>query len=160
MVDERLDALRPLRQLLAGGDVLSRPHVERALRELPGCRLINGYGPTENTTFTCCYTISSNDLVSTNDLGAPAELGLGDVSIGAPIARIEAHILDNAMQPLRGTLVPIPVESATNPLPAKLAAAILAILSDLSGEDLSKADAGTTFLELGFDSLFLSQVAQ
>ena len=29
--------------------------VQRLLRELPGCSLINGYGPTENTTFTCCH---------------------------------------------------------------------------------------------------------
>jgi non-ribosomal peptide synthetase component F len=53
MVDYRLEALGGLRQLLAGGDVLSAQHVKRVLRELPGVRLINGYGPTENTTFTC-----------------------------------------------------------------------------------------------------------
>ena len=57
MVDQRPDALRPLTQLLAGGDVLSPSHVRKALALLPRCRLINGYGPTENTTFTCCYTI-------------------------------------------------------------------------------------------------------
>ncbi|MFL6235263.1 MAG: amino acid adenylation domain-containing protein, partial [Thermoanaerobaculia bacterium] len=57
MVNERLEALRPLRQLLAGGDVLSPSHVRRALEGLPGCTLINGYGPTENTTFTTCYPI-------------------------------------------------------------------------------------------------------
>ncbi len=57
MVDQRLPGLLPLRQLLTGGDVLSPPHVARALAALPDCRLINGYGPTENTTFTCCYTI-------------------------------------------------------------------------------------------------------
>ncbi|HSU82438.1 MAG TPA: AMP-binding protein, partial [Thermoanaerobaculia bacterium] len=55
MVDDRLEALRPLRQLLAGGDVLSPPHVRRALEGLPGLTLINGYGPTEGTTFTCCF---------------------------------------------------------------------------------------------------------
>ena len=45
-----------LRQLLAGGDVLSPGARARGLS--PGCRaarLINGYGPTENTTFTCCH---------------------------------------------------------------------------------------------------------
>ena len=88
MVDERLDALRPLRQLVVGGDVLSRPHVERVVRAMPGCRLINGYGPTENTTFTCCFTIT------------PENLGPGSVPIGNPIARREAHVLDDAMCPV------------------------------------------------------------
>ncbi|WP_282119265.1 non-ribosomal peptide synthetase/type I polyketide synthase [Ruegeria atlantica] len=36
----------------------------------------------------------------------------------------------------------------------------LAILSDVSGEDLGPEDASATFLELGFDSLFLGQVTQ
>src|SRR5206468_3774803 len=42
VVDERPEALRQVRQLLAGGDVLSPVHVARALRELPELRLING----------------------------------------------------------------------------------------------------------------------
>ena len=87
-VDDRIDALRPLRQLLAGGDVLSPPHVKRVLNELPGCRLINGYGPTENTTFTCCYTISGSDWCG------------GPVPIGEPIAHTSVRILDDLMQPV------------------------------------------------------------
>ena len=40
-------------QLLAGGDVLSAaPGPCVLLRELPDCRMVNGYGPTESTTFT------------------------------------------------------------------------------------------------------------
>ena len=62
MVDERLDDLGGLRQLLAGGDVLSVDHVRRVLRAHPRLRLINGYGPTENTTFTCCQTLRESDL--------------------------------------------------------------------------------------------------
>ncbi len=42
----------------------------------------------------------------------------------------------------------------------KTQAAILSILHDLSGSDLSQENADTSFLELGFDSLLLSQVAQ
>src|SRR5262249_52529289 len=53
MVEHRLEALRGLRHLLAGGDILSPRSVSRAARELRGCQIINGYGPTENTTFTC-----------------------------------------------------------------------------------------------------------
>src|SRR5438046_271488 len=47
MVDQQLEQLRGLRQLLAGGDVLFVPHVLKVLREIPTCRVINGYGPTE-----------------------------------------------------------------------------------------------------------------
>ena len=48
IVDDRPELLGGLRQLLAGGDVLSADHVRRALRALPpGAVMINGYGPTE-----------------------------------------------------------------------------------------------------------------
>ena len=40
-----LDELRTLKQLLAGGDVLSPPLVRKVLSEIPGITLINGYGP-------------------------------------------------------------------------------------------------------------------
>ncbi len=56
-VEEGLAPLGGLRQLLAGGDVLSRPHVERALAALPNVDLINGYGPTENTTFSTTHRL-------------------------------------------------------------------------------------------------------
>ena len=87
MVDTRLQALRPLRQLLAGGDVLSPPHVGRALHALPGCTLVNGYGPTENTTFTCCYTIRPGDET-------------GPIPIGTPIHGSTVHVLDADLQPV------------------------------------------------------------
>ena len=88
MVDSQIESLRGVRQLLAGGDVLSVPHVEKALRELPDCRLINGYGPTENTTFTCCHTVSRDE-----PLGA-------SVPIGRPIANTRVFILDRNGQPV------------------------------------------------------------
>ena len=46
MVMDHLDALKPLRQLLAGGDVLAVPHVRTLLKAAPALRLINGDGPT------------------------------------------------------------------------------------------------------------------
>jgi amino acid adenylation domain len=88
MVETQIDGLRGVRQLLAGGDVLSVPHVERVLRELPACRLINGYGPTENTTFTCCHTVRRDE-----PLGA-------SVPIGRPIANTRVFILDHWCQPV------------------------------------------------------------
>ncbi len=88
MVDERLEDLRGVRQLLAGGDVLSVPHVRKVLTELPGCTLINGYGPTENTTFTCCHPMTTVDAVGNS------------VSIGKPIANTEVYILDRQLRPV------------------------------------------------------------
>ena len=57
MVDERLDDLAGVRQLLTGGDVMSPAAARAAALARPGCRLINGYGPTEVTTFTTCYEV-------------------------------------------------------------------------------------------------------
>jgi aspartate racemase len=87
MVEERLADLRCLRQLLAGGDVLSPAQVERFLREAAGCTLINGYGPTENTTFSCTYEMKE------------ATQFASAVPIGRPIANTEAYILDEQMEP-------------------------------------------------------------
>ena len=89
MVDERLEDLRGVRQLFAGGDVLSVAHVKRVLREVPGCRLVNGYGPTESTTFACCHPITSEDLQAS-------------VPIGRPIANTTVYVLDRRLN-----LVPV-----------------------------------------------------
>ncbi len=89
MVESHLEGLRPVRQLAAGGDVLSPELVRRALAGLPGVTLINGYGPTENTTFTCCYGMRS-----------AADLGAGPVPIGRPIANTQVYVLDAAFQPV------------------------------------------------------------
>lgn len=88
LVDHQLDALAGLRQLLAGGDVLSPTHVARALAALPGCQLINGYGPTENTTFTCCYRIPRAGWEG------------GPVPIGTPINGTYVRLLDDNMKPV------------------------------------------------------------
>ena len=84
MVYLRLEGLRPLRQLLAGGDVLSPTHVTKVLRALPTLSLINGYGPTENTTFSCCYRIP------------PDYSGATAVPIGPAIRGTTVHLLDEA----------------------------------------------------------------
>lgn len=86
MVDEHLPDLKGLRYLLAGGDVLSPDHVRRAFEALPGTTLINGYGPTENTTFTCCHTITRADI------GKPA------IPIGRPVGNTKVHILDSRLR--------------------------------------------------------------
>ncbi|MGZ4135813.1 MAG: amino acid adenylation domain-containing protein, partial [Tumebacillaceae bacterium] len=83
-----VERLRSVRQLLAGGDVLSAAHVKKLLRQLPEMVVINGYGPTENTTFTCCYRVEH-----------PEQIGQS-VPIGRPIANTEIYVLDEQMQPV------------------------------------------------------------
>ncbi|HEX3554223.1 MAG TPA: amino acid adenylation domain-containing protein [Thermoanaerobaculia bacterium] len=87
MIERNLPGLAPLRQLLAGGDALSPRHVRELLAALPALRLINGYGPTEGTTFSCCQTLGP-------------EPGSGPVPIGRPIADTRAHPLDAGGRPV------------------------------------------------------------
>ncbi len=90
MVDEELAGLAPLAQLLAGGDALSPPRVRAALAGLPATVLVNGYGPTEGTTFTCCERLAGSAGL---DAGAA-------VPIGRPIANARVHVLDARLEPV------------------------------------------------------------
>jgi len=88
MIDSQIESFGSLRQVLAGGDVLSVTHVKRLLAAWPDLQIINGYGPTECTTFTCCYRISH-----------PGELE-PMIPIGRPIANTTVYVLDRHMQPV------------------------------------------------------------
>ncbi|HEU4712855.1 MAG TPA: amino acid adenylation domain-containing protein [Pyrinomonadaceae bacterium] len=89
MVEQRLPDLKGVRQILAGGDVLSVEHVKQLLTELPdGAHLINGYGPTENTTFTCCHPMTASTPVN------------GSISIGKPISNTEVYVVDSGFRPV------------------------------------------------------------
>jgi amino acid adenylation domain-containing protein len=89
MVDEQLADLLVVRQLLAGGDVLSVSHVERFLAAASESVLINGYGPTENTTFSCTYRMSAGQ-----------QLRDSSVPIGRPIANTQVYVLDLNLAPV------------------------------------------------------------
>ncbi|QSQ25383.1 amino acid adenylation domain-containing protein [Pyxidicoccus parkwayensis] len=86
MMASQPEALASVRQVLAGGDVLS-PSAVRA-RLMQGRMLVNGYGPTENTTFTCCHPMTE-----------PGQVG-HTVSIGRPIANTQVYLLDEALEPV------------------------------------------------------------
>ncbi len=86
MVEQRPEDLRPLRQLLAGGDVLSPAHVRKALNALRDGVVINGYGPTESTTFACCHVMTK---------GEPIE---EPIPIGRPISHTTVYVVDDRLQ--------------------------------------------------------------
>ncbi|NPC78897.1 non-ribosomal peptide synthase/polyketide synthase [Pyxidicoccus fallax] len=83
------EALARVSQVLAGGDVLPLPRVREHLARLPdGAVFVNGYGPTENTTFTTCHRMTRESHV-----GAA-------VPLGRPIANTRVYILDDALNPV------------------------------------------------------------
>ncbi len=87
VVDLKLEALAGVRRLIAGGDVVSPDHARRFLERFPHAQLVNGYGPTENTTFSCCYSVPSAEGIGPN------------LPIGRPIANSTACVLDPLGQP-------------------------------------------------------------
>ncbi|EPR07806.1 non-ribosomal peptide synthase/polyketide synthase [Ruminiclostridium papyrosolvens] len=69
----------PLKYLLIGGEKLSDKHVRMFKENNISTRLINGYGPTENTTFTTTYSIPDK---------------FERMSIGSPVSNSKVYILD------------------------------------------------------------------
>jgi amino acid adenylation domain-containing protein len=82
--------LARIRRLYCGGDVLSGDALRSVFAQGDGHSLVcNGYGPTENTTFTCVHAMRY-----AADVGDP-------VPIGRPIAGGHVRVVDR-----RGRLVP------------------------------------------------------
>ncbi|QBG95888.1 amino acid adenylation domain-containing protein [Xanthomonas oryzae] len=84
-----LPVLPQLRYLIVGGDILDPAVVAQVLAEGAPQRLLNGYGPTETTTFATTHRIT--DVC-------------GPIPIGRPIGNTRVHVLD-----AHGTPVPIGV---------------------------------------------------
>lgn len=59
IASERIEILEPLSYLLIGGEVLNAKWVNLLNQRLKHPQIINGYGPTENTTFTTTYAMPS-----------------------------------------------------------------------------------------------------
>ncbi|TRV71682.1 amino acid adenylation domain-containing protein, partial [Streptomyces sp. 130] len=88
MVDADLQALAGVRHLLAGGDALSPRHCRAVLEQLPGTTLINGYGPTETTTFAAAGALRAEDVTRET------------VPLGAAIGDTRLYVLDDRLRPV------------------------------------------------------------
>jgi amino acid adenylation domain-containing protein len=84
---EAPSAFASVATVLVGGEALEPRWIREVLRAGPPGRLINGYGPTETTTFACCHVI---DDVPADAAGIP---------IGRPIANTEAFVLGPGGEP-------------------------------------------------------------
>ncbi|NOK22351.1 non-ribosomal peptide synthetase, partial [Corallococcus carmarthensis] len=83
------ETLAGVRQVLAGGDVLPADRVREHLSRIPeGATFINGYGPTENTTFSATFSMRHGTRVD------------GAVPIGRPLSNSTAYVLDAHLRPV------------------------------------------------------------
>ncbi|MBD2816137.1 amino acid adenylation domain-containing protein [Xenorhabdus sp. Flor] len=86
IVDERPQTLQTVKQLISGGEAMSSWHAARIKERYPELLLINGYGPTENTTFTTSHGYRATEGNS--------------VPIGKPNEGNLVYILDTFHQPV------------------------------------------------------------
>jgi lichenysin synthetase B len=80
LVEQDATIFRSLRHLLVGGDVLSARHVGKVMDACPEITIVNGYGPTENTTFSTTHVLDREDLAR--------------IPIGRPIANSTAYVVN------------------------------------------------------------------
>ncbi len=78
--------LRTVHHLLVGGEALDPPSVRRVLAAGRPGRLLNGYGPTETTTFAVWHEVS--------------DVRGDSVPIGRPLPGMRAYVLGRAMAPV------------------------------------------------------------
>ncbi|WP_260957914.1 non-ribosomal peptide synthetase [Pseudomonas citri] len=81
-----MPVFKQLRYLIVGGDVLDPAVIGRVLKEGAPQHLLNGYGPTEATTFTTTHEITA--------------VGEGGIPIGRPIGNTRVYVLDTNQQPV------------------------------------------------------------
>ncbi|MFL0809498.1 MAG: amino acid adenylation domain-containing protein [Agarilytica sp.] len=88
LVSESPGYLQGLKQLVVGGDVLTKAVAKKALDHLPDTTLINAYGPTENTVITTTHAVSRESLA------------LSSIPIGKAIQATHVFVLDKNLKPV------------------------------------------------------------
>ncbi|MFJ3335011.1 non-ribosomal peptide synthase/polyketide synthase [Streptomyces sp. NPDC086766] len=82
------DCFAGLRQVWTGGDVVPAAAVRRVLSACPGLTVVDGYGPTETTTFATSFALT--DATAVPDT----------VPIGRPLDDMRVHVLDGRLRPV------------------------------------------------------------
>ncbi|MBB5542034.1 non-ribosomal peptide synthetase [Paraburkholderia fungorum] len=77
-----------IERIVASGEALAPELVARVAQHLPNARLYNLYGPTEAAIDVSHWTCDARDASAVS------------VPIGHPIANLQLHVLDEALQPL------------------------------------------------------------
>jgi amino acid adenylation domain-containing protein len=83
IVDGDIEVFSGLKQFISGGDILSVEHIKKLKKQYPDIEIYNGYGPTENTTFSTVFKI--------NTLKEDATA----ISIGSPLPNTKVYVLNS-----------------------------------------------------------------
>lgn len=86
IIDEDPNAFASFRWLSVGGESLSPLHINKAYSALPNVRILNVYGPTENSALTTSYEVISAVK--------------NTVPIGIPLPNNMAFVLSDSLTPL------------------------------------------------------------
>ncbi|MGW2488146.1 amino acid adenylation domain-containing protein [Streptomyces sp. NPDC001606] len=87
IVDDGLLVGAGLRQVVIGGEVVSTPHLAKAMHTTD-IRFSNGYGPTEAGVFTCCKVFEESDLA------------YSPPPVGPPLPGTRVWVLDEQLRPV------------------------------------------------------------
>ncbi|EJV87811.1 non-ribosomal peptide synthetase [Bacillus cereus] len=79
---DRIEAFEKIKYVIAGGDIISSQQVSRLVKTYKGIKVVNGYGPTENTIISTAYVITDEWDENKN------------VPIGKPITNSTVYIMD------------------------------------------------------------------
>ncbi|MRX40046.1 amino acid adenylation domain-containing protein [Flavobacterium sp. LC2016-23] len=86
VVENNIGFFENISQLIVGGDVVSPKHTQKVFESNPSIKIVNGYGPTENTTFSLTFDIQNEKYIT--------------IPIGKPIPNSQAYVLDHNLQPV------------------------------------------------------------
>nr|WP_248782875.1 non-ribosomal peptide synthetase [Streptomyces varsoviensis] len=89
LAEERPECFAGVREIWAGGDVVSPAAVRRVLDACPGITVANEYGPTETTVFS-----------SVNPMRTADEVPEAVVPIGRPLWNTQLYVLDGSLRPV------------------------------------------------------------
>nr|AGS49327.1 long-chain-fatty-acid--CoA ligase [uncultured bacterium esnapd2] len=85
VAEEAPETFARVREVWTGGDVVPPAAVRRVMDRCPDTTVVDGYGPTETTTFATCFPVS--DVTDT-------------IPIGRPLDGMRAHVLDAQLRPV------------------------------------------------------------
>ncbi|WP_405392030.1 amino acid adenylation domain-containing protein [Streptomyces sp. NBC_01102] len=88
VAESHVEALRALRCLIVGGDVMPFEHAVRVRNLCPELELVNCYGPTENTVVSTAFSLMDWEPSGTS------------VPIGGAVAGSTCYVLDEELRPL------------------------------------------------------------